>query len=281
MQMMEVTDVRKVPALNHGEAVVMAHVELDRFLTLVESLGEDDWDLPTRCTRWNVRQTVAHLAGSTAAYARFSEFRRQGSGKAQQPYREKGFSKLDAQNQIQVDDRAGASPAELIAELRSEGQKSLAFRARLPAAARAVRLPLGLAFGEALGRVWVALGYMSDTILTRDVWMHRLDIALATGRPMVLTPQHDGRMTALVVRDIQGKLSRSLDRAVRYHLTGPAGGSYIVGPGEPAAALRMDACNFQLLASRYALVDEIRPLVAVEGDPALAEQALAKTWAPY
>jgi hypothetical protein len=43
----------------------------------------------------------------------------------------------------------------------------------------------------------------------------------------------------------------------------------------------MDACNFQLLASRYAPVDEIRPLVAVEGDPALAEQALAKTWAPY
>jgi uncharacterized protein (TIGR03083 family) len=280
MQVTGASDTRTIPALDHDEATRMARTELDRFLALIESLGPHDWEQPTRCTRWNVRQTVAHLAGSAAAYSRFSEFRRQGSAKQQGRYREQGFSKLEAQNQIQVDDRAAATPAELIAELRVEGPRYLTFRARLPAPVRAMRLPLGLAFPE-LGRSWVPLGYMSDIILTRDVWMHRLDIALATRREMVLTPEHDGRITALVVRDVQQELDRGFGRAIRYCLTGPAGGSYAVGSGEPGATLTIDACDFHLLASGYAGVEEIRPRVTTEGDEVLAEQALAMTRAPY
>lgn len=268
-----------IPALRHDEATAMARTELDRFLALADALSPDDWLRPTRCTRWDVRQTVAHLTGSAAAYANFSEFRRQGSRTLQTPYRQKGFSKLDAQNQIQVDDRAAATPAELLRELRECGPKSRSFRARLPAAVRALRLPLGLAFP--LGRVWVSLGYMADTILTRDVWMHRLDISLATGREMVLTPAHDGRITALVVRDLQQSLGRRLDHAVRYELIGPAGGSYVVGRGVPAATIRMDACDFHLLASHYGSVDELRARISIEGDVALAEQALTGTWVLY
>jgi hypothetical protein len=36
------------------------------------------------------------------------------------------------------------------------------------------------------------LGYLIDIILTRDPWMHRLDIAYATGTTPRLTAGHDG-----------------------------------------------------------------------------------------
>jgi hypothetical protein len=45
------------------------------------------------------------------------------------------------------------------------------------------------------------MGYLLDTILTRDPWMHRVDIARATGRDMVLTADHDGRIVADVVAE--------------------------------------------------------------------------------
>jgi hypothetical protein len=51
----------------------------------------------------------------------------------------------------------------------------------------------------------VPLDYLIDLIYTRDMWMHRLDICRATGREMVQTPQHDGRITTLVVRDLARK----------------------------------------------------------------------------
>src|SRR5450759_565882 len=40
-----------------------------------------------------------------------------------------------------------------------------------------------------------------EVILTRDTWMHRVDIARATGRDMVLTPEHDGRIVEDCVLD--------------------------------------------------------------------------------
>lgn len=114
---------------------------------------------------------VAHVAGAAASFVNRSEFRRQNSLRVQRPYRKAGLSRLDAMNQIQVDDRGGTGPAELISELRDVGPLAVAARRRMPALVRAVRLPLGLFY--LMGRVWVPIGYMSDVIMTRDMWMHR------------------------------------------------------------------------------------------------------------
>src|SRR5712692_9807606 len=168
------SDAASIPSLTHTEAAQMAAVELERFLTLVESLSPADWDKPTTCTLWNVRQVVAHVTGAAASYARWSEFKRQNSFFVQRPYRQAGFSMLDAINQIQVDDRTNATPADLLAELREVGPRAIATRKRLPAIVRAVRLPLPL-LGVA------PIGYVTDLIYTRDMWMHRLDICRATG----------------------------------------------------------------------------------------------------
>ena len=133
---------RAIPPLAHAEAVVMAKLELERFLALMTSFSEDDWEKPTVCTLWNVRQLVAHVTGACAAYAHWSEFKRQGNPKVQRPYRASGLSFLDSMNQIQVDDRASSTPAALIDELQRVGPRALATRARLPVLLRALRVPL-------------------------------------------------------------------------------------------------------------------------------------------
>src|SRR5713226_4868040 len=194
---------RAIPPLSHREAMGMARLELERFLALVTSLSDDDWEKPSACPRWNVRQILAHVTGAAASYARWPEFKRQNSLKVQRPYRASGLSFLDSLNQIQVNDRASATPAALIDELQTVGPRAIATRARLPVLLRALRVPL-----PALGIV--PIGYLTDLIYTRDMWMHRLDICRATGREMIQTSHHDGRITALVVRDLARKLTAKL-----------------------------------------------------------------------
>ncbi len=270
------SDATSIPQLAHPEAAEMAIVELERFLTLVESLAPADWEQPTACPLWNVRQVVAHVTGAAAAYARWSEFKRQYSPFVQRPYRQAGFSLLDALNQIQVDDRSTATPAALIAELREVGPRAIATRKRLPALVRAMRLPLPL-LGVA------PLGYLTDLIYTRDMWMHRLDICRATGREMVQTPQHDGRITALVLRDLTRKLRPKLvGQAVVYELTGSAGGSFrLGGTASPSARITMDVLDFHLLASGRLKAEERSAHLSCSGDEYLADLALDNTHVPY
>ena len=40
------------------------------------------------------------------------------------------------------------------------------------------------------------IGYLNEVILTRDPWMHRVDIVRATGAEHELTPDHDGAIAS-------------------------------------------------------------------------------------
>jgi uncharacterized protein (TIGR03083 family) len=270
------SDAASIPSLTHPEAAEMAAVELERFLTLVESLAPADWDSPTVCSLWNVRQIVAHVTGAAASYARWEEFKRQTSLFVQRPYRQAGFSLLDALNQIQVDDRRAATPASLLAELREVGPRAIATRKRLPAIVRAIRLPLPV-----LGVV--PLGYLTDLIYTRDMWMHRLDICRATGREMVQTQEHDGRITALVVRDLARKLTPKLaGQAVVYELTGISGGIFRLGENaSPLARITMDVLDFHLQASGRLEAYALSLHASCSGDEHMARLALDNTHVPY
>lgn len=265
-----------IPSLTHAEAAEMAAVELENFLALMESLAPADWEQPTACPLWNVRQVVAHVTGAAAGYARWSQFKRQYSPNVQRSYRRPGFSLLDAINQIQVDDRRIATPTDLLAELREVGPRAIATRKRLPALVRAIRLPLPL-----LGVVPV--GYLTDVIYTRDMWMHRLDICKATGREMVQTPQHDGRITALVVRDLARKLRPKLGgQAVVYELIGSAGGNFhLGGNASPEARITMDVLDFHLIASGRLPAHEHSSYAEVRSDEHIARLVLDNTQVPY
>jgi uncharacterized protein (TIGR03083 family) len=262
-------DAKRVPRLGHLEAVIAARVELDRFLIQLDRLAPDDWDKPTACTLWNVHDVVAHVAGAAASYARRSEFARQWNPLVQRAHRRPGFTVLDALNQVQVDDRATATADELLAELRHVGPLAIEHRRRIPSLLRAVRLPM-----PALGVA--PIGYLTDLIYTRDMWIHRLDVARATDREMVTDSTHDGRIVALMVRDLGRRLPvRFRSRAIVLELDGRAGGVYRLGEGEsPAATVALDALDFAWRAAGRLTADEARARAAVGGHEGVARDAL-------
>jgi len=75
-------------------------------------------------------------------------------------------------------------------------------------------------------------------ILTRDPWMHRLDLARATGQDLVLTADHDG----VLVADVVAEWARRHGQPYQLELTGPAGGSWTSGTG--GEEIVMDAADF-------------------------------------
>lgn len=267
-------DAAQIPALAHDEAGAMAREELNRFLALVESLSGDDWQQATDCTEWTVRDILAHQAGSYAGSASWSEFKRHMSAKPGPDQMQ-----VDAINACQLADRAGHSPADLISELRRVGPKGINTRQRLPWLLRKLPIP----FGPPLGTV--PIEYLTDLIFTRDTWMHRIDICRATDRPFLQTPEHDGRMVALVLRDLAQKLQKHLrGQSVIFDLTGPAGGRFRIGAlAEPSAILKMDVLEFNRLASDRISAQEARAqgLVTISGDHSFAEQVLDQTSVPY
>lgn len=262
-----------------SEMAAQARVEIDRFLALVETLSSDDWTKPTDCTAWNVRAVVAHQASHPIGAANTWEFIDQFNPLRFLGYIAKGMNLLDAANQRQVDIRAQRSTSELIAEIRQYAEPSIQNRQHFPFFIRKMTIPVpGQSFK-------VSGADLLDIIYTRDMWMHRYDIARAAGREFVRTAEHDGRIVELIVRELQRSLTRVLgDRSVKYHLTGEAGVVWqLGGTGTPEATITLDVMEFSRLASgrltaARALADQI---VLIEGDRVLAERALHSTSVLY
>jgi uncharacterized protein (TIGR03083 family) len=266
-----IADAATIPPLAHAEAAELATPVLARFLALLDELGPDDWGMPTLCSEWTVRDTVAHQAGAYASGASFAELRRQWLRRPGP-----GRSMLDTVNAFQIADRAGRSSAELIAELRDVGPKAIATRRRMWPIFRSLPVPV-----EPVG--WRRLGYVSDELYIRDTFIHTVDVCLATGRPVAFAPDPDSRIVALIVRDLSGRLPQQLGgAAVAFDLTGPVGGCYRIGPATaPAATLRMSVLDFNLRSSGRMSADETLARTQVAGDAGLARQAIEHTMVVY
>ncbi|MDX1689302.1 MAG: maleylpyruvate isomerase family mycothiol-dependent enzyme [Candidatus Promineifilaceae bacterium] len=252
----------EIPKVTHAEAGRLAQTEYERVLALLEELEGDDWAQPTYCTEWNVREMVAHLAGAVTGSTSFAEFRRQNM---QNPYVKEFEEPVDGTNKLQIEEREGKTTAELVEEFRQSGQIAVRKRQNLPWLLRKLRVPMG-----SMGLT--SFEYLMDTIYPRDQWMHRYDICAATGREMEVTAAHDGRMVALVLRDIADKLRQELaDRSVALRLTGEAGGNYLFGgAADPDCTIEMDAFTFCLRSSGRITVEEASERVTVMGDGATA-----------
>jgi len=120
-------------------------------------------------------------------------------------------------------------------------------RARTKLPRPIARLPL-IKFPAPVGRQRVS--YLFDVGLTRDVWMHRIDLAHATGIPLDVDAAHDGRIIADIVAEWAGYHGE----AFTVHLTGPAGGTYMQGSGMQGTGTEthtLDAIEFsRILAER-------------------------------
>lgn len=223
--------------MHHDAWMAAAEREYARLRDLLRTLGPQEWARPTDCSEWDVRQLVAHLVGAAEGMASVRETARQARlGRRLRP----GADGIDGMTAVQVQERADATPAELLAALEEAAPRAVRARRRLPAALRALRVPFGPPLGVR------SVGYLMDCIYTRDAWMHRVDLARATGRELVLTADHDGR----IVADVVDEWARAHRQPYRLVLTGPAGGVFGDGPGE---ALELDAVAFcRVLSGRAA-----------------------------
>jgi uncharacterized protein (TIGR03083 family) len=223
------------PALDHDTAMRLAATEYDRFLALLRSLTADDWTKPTDCPGWDVRMMAAHLLGMVEMAASLREQRRQNKAVAARLEQHGGLF-IDALTGLQVDERRAMSPAEIVARFAARAPKAAAGRRRTPGFVRRRRLPVAQDVAGQL-ETWT-IGYLTDVILTRDPWMHRTDIARATGAVLVLTPEHDGLLVSDVVDEWAGRHGEPFT----LRLTGPAGGAWSRGTG--GTALELDAVEF-------------------------------------
>ena len=220
--------------MRHDDWMRAAELEYRRLLDLFAGMSETDWSRPTDCSEWNVGQVLAHLVGAAESTASLRElFRQQRLGRR---YR-RG---VDGMNDVQVHDRADADPAQLVADLATAAERGVHRRRRIPAPARALRMPFGPPLGVR------SVGYLMDRIYTRDAWMHRIDVARATGQTLVLTPEHDGRLIADLVDEWAAIHHRPYDLT----LAGPAGGHWSTHP-ERAQPILLDAIQFaRIMAGR-------------------------------
>lgn len=228
----------QVPYVTADEAAQLLRTELGRMLTLLGSLEPEDWNKPTACTAWNVRDVLAHQAGGYASGISYLEMLRQYSHLPKN-----GQLPEDAINEHQLLERANKTPAELMTELRQVGPVAIerwAYHFNL--------IKWITATHKVGGKL--SIRHLMWVTHSRDTWMHRLDISRATNRSFHQTPEHDGRITALVMRDVglamtgQGNLT-----PVVFNLTGIAGGFYQVGQGAPATTIEIDALEFNIYAS--------------------------------
>jgi uncharacterized protein (TIGR03083 family) len=233
-------DVATVPRIMHTEAMRIAAVENAKFAAQLRSFGPDDWKKPTDCVLWDVHALAAHVVGSAASQASPREFVRQ-VRKGRPLVAEIGAQYWwDGMNELQVRERADLTTDQLISEWGTASVKALRSRTRLPRPI--AHLPL-LNLPAPVGRQ--AVSYLFDVGFTRDVWMHRVDLARAVGKPLDVDAAHDGRLVADIVAEWAGTHNEPFD----LELEGPAGGNYRAGTdGEH---VRIDAIEFcRILAER-------------------------------
>jgi uncharacterized protein (TIGR03083 family) len=251
----------QIPPITPDRVAEVATAELEASLALFINLDGSDWSAPTDCVGWTVHELTAHLVGQYQGLAKPGVYLRR-HRRAHRRY--PALSRLDADNRQQIDDLGGHTGPELAAMLATIGPKAIRARRRIP----------GLVRQQRIGRMYPEeplpddrLGYVLDVLGLRDPWMHRVDIARATGRPLLLGA-HDRVITAQVIADLAQAWHSP---PILLELTGPAGGRWTLGNGPPAATVQADAVDYlRALSGR-----NDHPDLQINGDPTAAVAAAA------
>ena len=217
--MMEaITPVDAVPALDREEAARLSRVEYERFADQLRSLAVGDWTKRTECPAWDVRAMAAHVLGMMEGFSSLREFVHQMSS-AKKAAGDGPF--IDGLTAVQVRDRSDLSPPLLLERIVGMGPRASRSRRNVPGPLRRITMKQEVGGVEEKWR----FGYLLDVILTRDCWMHRIDIARATDREFHATPDHDGR----IVADVVAEWGRRHGAPFTLRLGGPAGGVFTTG----------------------------------------------------
>jgi uncharacterized protein (TIGR03083 family) len=221
-----------LPQTDPDHAAGIGQAEAQATLALLRTLGDGDWTRPTDCTEWDVRSLVAHLVAQCEGSIHLGTLlRRQLVGGRRYPAK----PPVDAHMAVGIDDHRAASGPELVERFALLWPRAVRARRRRPRPLRRVKIDSGVP-----GQPRWRLDYLLDVILTRDLWMHRIDLARATGRPVVIG-EHDRQIVAQIIRDLALAWSAA---PVALELTGRAGGAWLVGSGDPVAVVQADTVAY-------------------------------------
>lgn len=233
------TEVREIPPIAHDEAYPLAKEAYARFARALTEVEDGQWGDPTDCSEWTVRDLAGHMLGAMRSAASFREFVRQQIEVARRVRRD-GIQAVDHMTALQIELTADLDPDELVAETAALVDEAARGRRRIPGPLRR-----WASFPVVMGDIserWT-LGYLVDVILTRDTFMHRIDLARATGAELGVDHDHEGR----VVADVVAEWARRHGRPFTLHLSGPAGGTFQANGGDDP--IREDALQFCRIVS--------------------------------
>jgi uncharacterized protein (TIGR03083 family) len=233
---------------------------------LCAELRAAEWELPTGCPGWTVKDNLAHVAGLD------SELCGEPVPAVDLPDLERLKDPLKRHMELAVEARRAIPPPELLDEFRGVSRRYVAELRGLLASGDpdpTTRGPMGFS------------GPMSRAVPIRifDVWSHEQDIRRATGRNGNLA----GEAVEVSLDRMTQRLSTTLGEAgippgtrVAIELTAPAPRRFelVVGEplegdgGEPAATLRLDLLDFiARVCGRRDGHGEYLGTVEVSGDP--------------
>jgi uncharacterized protein (TIGR03083 family) len=220
--------------MDRDVAMRLAATEYERVVAMLEQLTPRHWSRPTVCPGWDVRAMAGHMLGMAQMITTVPELARQQMAAARTA-KATGKATIDALTELQVAKNAHLTAAQLVDGMRSVGPRAARRRRRIPSFIRGRSMPEKQIVGDTT-EPWT-FGYLFDVILTRDPFMHRLDIAAATDLPITVSADHEGAIVDDVVREWAVRHGRPYT----LELSGPAGGSWGTGDGE---RITMDALDF-------------------------------------
>jgi uncharacterized protein (TIGR03083 family) len=229
--------------------------ELTAWHDLLASIEGDEWQRRTVCDAWDVADIAGHLIGQAEDVIKPTSFpRRWLKNKRAYP----GVPRFDAHMMVQADEHRGTPPAELRELFDQVWAKATRKISSNPELFRRITMQVDPA-------PRMALGYVQDILLARDLWMHRDDVCQALGRPFDPGPYAE-ELIAQVVYDLEASGPFWGDRpAVELELTGAGGGTYLLGRGEPVGHAAVDAVAYMRTLSGR----DDAPVVT--GDPVATE----------
>jgi uncharacterized protein (TIGR03083 family) len=220
----------RLPLLDRDVAMRLAATEYERVILLFEQLRPEHWSAPTDCPEWDVRAMAGHMLGMIQMIASVPEMIRQ-QLLAKRRAKRDGSVMIDALTALQVEKNANLTTDELVEQVRRLAPKAVKARRRAPNLMRKQAMPDQ--------DEWWTMAYLLDVILTRDPFLHRVDIARATGVPLAATAEHEGA----IIDDAVAEWATRHGAAYDLELTGPAGGHWQHGDRD-SDRITMDALEF-------------------------------------
>ncbi len=242
---------------------------------LCSSLSEADWNTPTDCPGWTVKDNLSHIIGTESVLLGrpAPEHTPADTGHVRNP--------IGEANEVQVDYRRSRSPAEVLEEFREvTGERVAQLRS----------------WGEEdfSKESWTPMGQgtIRDFIEIRifDCWVHEQDIRRALDRPGHLegpVAEHAFERVASAMPYVIGKkVGPPNGTVVVFDVNGPAGGRVAVGieggrgmrlddvPGEPTVRVETELEAFNALGCGRWDAARAEGRVKIHGDQELGRSVL-------